>query len=92
MKGIELAITDEGKLQITCLEHQKAHTGTARFCCYQVMIRAMTLGLQSTPEGYHARMLGANKPSGLPDLLFDIAGTVLISKQSAKAVDNGGAK
>lgn len=78
MKGIELAIQPDNQLAIRCLEHDKTHTGTVRFCCYDVMIRAMTLGLQSTPEGYHARMLGAIKPSGLSGLLFDIATTPLL--------------
>lgn len=84
MNGIELGITDDGRLVIRCLEHDKTHTGTARFCCPDVMVRAMSLGIQSMPEGYHARMLGTREPKGLSGLLFDIATAPLLAFNSEK--------
>jgi hypothetical protein len=81
MKGIELAILDDGRLQIRCLEHNRTHTGTVKFCCYDLMIRAIAMCIQSTPDGYHARMLGRlrreNEGTDLPGMLFDIATTPL---------------
>ena len=79
MKGIELGITEDGSLEIRCLEHNKTHTGTVRFCCPDVMLRAMSMGLRSMPDGYHARLLGSKEPKGLSGLLFDIATTPLLA-------------
>ena len=79
MKGIELGLTEDGRLQITCLEHHRTHTDTAVFCCNDVMVRAISMAIRSTDSGYHARMLGMpSKPSHLSDWLFDIATAPLL--------------
>jgi len=107
MKGIELGLTEDGRLQITCLEHHRTHTDTAVFCCNDVMVRAISMAIRSTDSGYHARMLGMpSKPSHLSDWLFDIATAPLLLSQGKgycpnfdlgtqpkpDPVDNGGAK
>lgn len=84
MKGIELAITEDGNLAIRCLEHDRTHTGSMPFCCNDVMVRAMTMALQRTPDGYHARILGIGKPEGLTGQLFDIATTPLLAFNPTK--------
>lgn len=78
MQGIELGITDDGRLAIRCLEHEKTHTKNMQFCCIYIMVKAMSLGIRSTANGFHARM-AAPEPrlSGLSGLLFDIATTPL---------------
>ena len=80
MKGIELGITDDGRLQITCLEHKRTHTDTAAFCCNDVMVRAISMAIRQTDSGFHARMLGQpSRPSHLSDMLFDIATAPLLA-------------
>jgi len=101
MRGIELAIRDDGQLEITCLEHGTIHTGSKPFCCNDVMLRAMWLGIQKMPEGYRARIIGTKAPQELSGFLFDIATGPLLAfntgycpnfKSTNKAVDNGGAR
>jgi hypothetical protein len=79
MKGIELAIQDDGQLAIRCLEHNTTHTGSKPFCCNDVMVRAMSLGIQKMPESYRARMMNARPPQELSGLLFDIATAPLLA-------------
>jgi hypothetical protein len=80
MKGIELAIQDDGRLAIRCLDHNRTHIGSDNFCCADVMIRAISLAIREAPDGYKARMLGQHQRSTpLGDFLFDIATTPLLS-------------
>jgi hypothetical protein len=79
MKGIELFITDDDQLAIRCLEHGTVHTGKRQFCCVDVMVRAMTMAIKQVPEGFHARLNGAPKETGLTGTLFDIGVTSLFN-------------
>ena len=79
MKGIELAITDDGRLAIRCLEHNQTHTGSAQFCCWDVMVRAISMGVRQMPEGYRARALGAPRPKDLTGNLFEIVTAPLLA-------------
>jgi hypothetical protein len=78
MKGIELAVTDTGCLEIRCLQHDIIHTGSQPFCCTDVMIRAMCMSISKSPEGYRARMSGPAKPTGLSSMLYEIATAPLL--------------
>jgi hypothetical protein len=83
MRGIELAIQDDGQLEITCLEHGTVHCGSKPFCCTDVMVRAMTLGIQKMPDGYRARIL-SGKPQDLSGFLFDLAAAPLLAFNPTK--------
>ena len=82
MKGIELSTTDQGKLQIRCLEHDRIHTGTSQFCCWDLMVRAIMLGIRELPDVYRARVIGQPEPKDLTGNLFDIATTPLLGFNS----------
>lgn len=79
MKGIELSITDDGQLAIRCLEHDQTHVAKAQFCCWDVMVRAISMGIRQMPEGYRARALGRPLPTDLTGNLFEIASAPLLA-------------
>ena len=80
MKGIALEIQEDGKLGIRCLNHNKLHIDKDLFCCNDLVVRAISLAIRETPDGYKARMLGQHqRHTPLGDFLFDVAKTNLQS-------------
>lgn len=97
MNGIALELQEDGKLGIRCLNHNQLHIGADLFCCHSVMIRAISLGIRETPDGYHARAMGLPKQkSQFTELLMDIgiepwAGQSLLfnpDKKGGTPIDN----